>query len=225
MMIIFDKKLSIRLCGGTHVSYTGHIGFFKIVSDSSIASSVRRIEALTAVAAEKYVYDLEGTIREVKTMLNDPKHLPAAIENLKNENRKLEAELELLHQKQSSAVKQELLRNIKNKNGTSVIIQRVNISDSTEIKNIAFQLKNQVENLFMVLGAVLNDKPLITVMISDSLVSRKGMHAGKIVRELAREIKGGGGGQPFFATAGGKDINGLDSALEKAKDYVVNEGS
>ena len=224
-MIIFDKKFSIELCGGTHVSHTGHIGFFKIVSESSIASSVRRIEALTAVAAEKYVYDLEGTIREVKTMLNDPKHLPSAIENLKNENMKLEAELELLHQKQSSAVKQELLRNIKNKNGTSVIIQRVNISDSTEIKNIAFQLKNQVENLFMVLGAVVNDKPLITVMISDSLVSRKGMHAGKIVRELAREIKGGGGGQPFFATAGGKDINGLDSALEKAKDYVVNEGS
>ena len=220
-VIIFDEKFSVELCGGTHVSHTGHIGFFKIVSESSIAAGVRRIEALTAVAAEKYVCNLEGTIKEVKTMLNDPKHIPTAIENLKNVNKRLETDLELLHQKQAGAVKQELLKNIESKNGASVIIQRVDISDSAEIKNIAFQLKNQVENLFMVLGAVVDDKPLITVMISDSLVRSKGMHAGTIVQELAREIKGGGGGQPFFATAGGKDISGLDSALEKAKDYVV----
>ena len=104
--------------------------------------------------------------------------------------------------------------------GTSVIIQKVSINDSTEIKNIAFQLKNQVEDLFMVLGAEVNKKPLITVMISDSLVRDRGLNAGIIVSELAQEIKGGGGGQPFFAMAGGKDIKGLDNALAKARDYI-----
>jgi len=219
-VIIFDKEFSVELCGGTHVPFTGQIGYFRIISEGSIAAGVRRIEAVTAIEAENFVDDQYRVLRDVGMLLNDPKNIQTAIENLKAENKQLHASLDELHREHTDIVKKELLDNMEKTNGTSVIIQKVSINDSTEIKNIAFQLKNQVEDLFMVLGAEVNKKPLITVMISDSLVRDRGLNAGTIVSELAREIKGGGGGQPFFAMAGGKDIKGLDNALAKARDYI-----
>jgi alanyl-tRNA synthetase len=153
-------------------------------------------------------------------MLNDPKDVTSAIQNLQEEKKALEKELQGLINEQAGRVKKELLEQVENYNGAAVIINRVGINNANEIKNLAFQLKNQVDNLFLVLGAVINGKPQLTVMISESLVNEKGLNAGTIIRDLASEINGGGGGQAFYATAGGKDVNGLDKALDKARELI-----
>jgi len=219
-VITFDQEFSVELCGGTHVPFTGKIGYFRIINEGSIAAGVRRIEAVTAVEAENFVDEQYKVLSDVRMLLNDPKNIQTSIENLKAENKRLLTSLDQLQHKQADIVRKELLKNMEKANGTSVIIQKISINDATEIKNIAFQLKNQIDDLFLVIGAEVNEKPLITVMISDSLVKDRGLNAGTIVNELAQEIKGGGGGQPFFATAGGKNIKGLDNALTKARNYI-----
>jgi alanyl-tRNA synthetase len=219
-VITFNPEYSVELCGGTHVPATGNIGFFKIISESSIAAGIRRIEAVTAVEAEGHVFKNELIVKQVNSLLNEPKDVASAICNLQDEKKALEKELQGLINEQAGRVKKELLNEVENNDGISVIISRVGINNANEIKNLAFQLKKQVDDLFLVLGAVINDKPQLTVMISESLVKEKGLNAGTIIRDLASEIKGGGGGQAFYATAGGKDVNGLDKALDKARELI-----
>ncbi len=219
-VITFGPNFSVELCGGTHVDTTGKIGFFKIISESSIAAGVRRIEAITAVEVDKYVHDLNKEIEEVKLLLNSPKDIQSAIKKLISENKSLGNSLESLQHKQAALIKADLLNKQKSIDGTTVIIDQINLENANEVKNLAFQLKNEIDNLFLVLGTVIDEKPQITVAISDRLIKEKKMNAGSIVREIAKEIKGGGGGQPFFATAGGKDVSGLQNALKKARNYV-----
>ena len=217
-IIIFDPSYSIELCGGTHVKATGQIGLFKILSECSVAAGVRRIEAVTAFAAEKYINEQITHLKKVNELLKVPKNLEKTVQNLLNENHKLNKELAILHQIQADQVKKQLISSInKSANDIKVIIQKVDLPNVDAAKNIAFQLKNEVENLFLVLGSTINNKPLLIVMISDKLVSSYNLNASQLVRELAKEIKGGGGGQAFFATAGGKDASGLARALEAAK--------
>jgi alanyl-tRNA synthetase len=221
-VIVFDEEYSVELCGGTHVSATGNIGSFKIISETSIASGVRRIEAITAEAAEAYGREESKTLQTVKTLLKNPKNVEKGIETLLKQNAELSKQVEAMQAQAAQNLKAELLNDLQ-ANGTSelnFLAKKVNLSSAAQLKNICFELKNQVENLFLVLAANINDKPQIAVMISETLVKNKDLNAGKIVRELAKEIKGGGGGQAFFATAGGKDINGLDNAVAKAKELV-----
>jgi len=220
-VITFDEKFSKELCGGTHISATGRIGFFKIVSESAVAAGVRRIEAITGIAAENYINEQSKLVNQLKDLLKNPKDISKSVESLLDENGKLKKEIEKSIIEKSSGLKDELAKKVESVNGINFIAQKVQLPNADAVKNLAYQLKDIVPNLFLVLGVEVDGKPGLTVMIAENLVKEKGMHAGNIVKELAKEIKGGGGGQPFFATAGGSDVSGLKNALTKARDFVA----
>ena len=215
-VITFDDTYSRELCGGTHVKATGQIGLFKIVSEAAVAAGVRRIEAITADAAQNLVDNWQSTIDSLSKTLST-KDIVKSVEQLIEDKADLMKKLEVFENEKTVAIKNELKGKIVTKESSNQLIQLITISNAEQLKNLSFQLKTEVENLFCVLGCVLNDKPMLSVIISDNLVKEKGLHAGNIVKDLAKEIKGGGGGQPFYATAGGNDVNGLQAALEKAK--------
>ncbi|MFC0517512.1 alanine--tRNA ligase [Mucilaginibacter angelicae] len=219
-VITFDDNFSKELCGGTHVKATGQIGFFKIIAESAVAAGVRRIEAITGVAAEKYIVTQNALVNQLKELLKNPKDLSKSIEGLLDENAKLKKEIEKSILEKSSGLKTELAQKAEAIGDINFIAQKVALPNADAVKNLAYQLKDIVSNLFLVLVADFDGKPSITVMIAENLVKEKGLHAGNIVKELAKEVKGGGGGQPFFATAGGSDVSGLDNVLVKAKSFV-----
>jgi alanyl-tRNA synthetase len=219
-VIIFDENFSKELCGGTHVQYTGNIGFSKILSEGAVAAGVRRIEAITGRRAEEIIDRQDELINELKNLLKHPKDLSAAITGLLQENSKLKKEVEKSLVEKAQQLRQVLVEKAIDINGVRFIGEQVELPNADAVKNLAFAIKKAIDNgLFLVLAADFDGKPNLTVVLSDDLVSR-GLDAGKIVRELAKEIKGGGGGQPFYATAGGKDSSGLTVALEKAKSFV-----
>lgn len=211
----------IELCGGTHVKATGQIGFFKILSESAVAAGIRRIEAVTAVKSQEFIQKQEDTIKEINELLKTPKNISTGIQSLIQENSKQKKQLESLSNEKANFVKQQLLKKQENINGLNLIVDKIEIDSASSIKNLAFQLKNEVDNLVLILGAVANNKPNLTIMISENLVKEKNLNANQIIREAAAMIKGGGGGQPFYATAGGKDVTGIEQALSKAKEMVV----
>jgi alanyl-tRNA synthetase len=215
-VITFDKNYSVELCGGTHVPSTGKIGTFKIIAESSSSAGVRRIEAITAEKAEQFYNKQLSVVNEINELLKSPKDLVKAVEGLIEEKNALQKQIEAYQAKEIQVVKNELLRNIQQKDGINFLAQEVSVPNAESLRQISFELKNQVENLFLVLAANIDGKPQISVMIAENLVKDKGLDASKIVRELAKEIQGGGGGQPFFATAGGKDVSGLKRVVEKA---------
>jgi alanyl-tRNA synthetase len=219
-VITFDETFSKELCGGTHVKATGAIGYFKITSESAVAAGVRRIEAITGIGAENFIIEQNKLIGQVKELLKNPKDIVKSIESLLEENALLKKVAFQAILEKSSGLKDELAKTTEFINGVNFIAQKVELPNADAIKNLAYNLKDIVPNLYLVLTAVIDGKPNITVMIDDRLVKEKGLDAGKIIRELAKEIQGGGGGQPFFATAGGKDVNGLDAVLVKAKTFI-----
>ena len=220
-VITFDETFSKELCGGTHVKATGYIGYFKIIAESAVAAGVRRIEAITGIMAERFINEQSRLVNQLKDLLKNPKDISKSVEGLLEENAKLKKEIEKSILEKSSGLKNELAAKAESINGINFIAQKVELPNADAIKNLAYQLKDIVSDLFLVLAADIDGKPNLTVMLSENLVKDKGLNAGNIVRELAKEIQGGGGGQPFFATAGGKDLGGLDKALEKAKSFIV----
>lgn len=216
-VITFDKNFSVELCGGTHVSATGNIGLFKIVSEGSISAGVRRIEAITAKVAEDYIQSNLDLVKEIQEMLKSPKDLKKALEALLLERNELKKEIEALHLKQAGALKTELIQKLQVVNGINLIIEQVQLPSSDALKKLCFEIKNEVNNVLAIIAAEIEGKPQIAVTIHEELVNSKGLNASILVRELAKEIQGGGGGQPFFATAGGKNLDGLTLVIEKAK--------
>jgi alanyl-tRNA synthetase len=219
-VITFDEKFSKELCGGTHVKATGQIGFFKIVAESAVAAGVRRIEAITGIAAEIYIGEQSKLVQQLRELLKNPKDISKSVEGLLDENAKLKKEIEKSILEKSSGLKNDLAQKAETINGISFIAQRVQLPNADAIKSLAYQLKDIVPDLFAVLAADIDGKPFLTVMIAENVVKEKNLNAGAIIRDLAKEIKGGGGGQPFFATAGGSDVSGLDKALERAKALI-----
>jgi alanyl-tRNA synthetase len=211
---------SIELCGGTHVKATGEIGIFKIVSESATAAGIRRIEAITADKAEEFIDNELTTLREIKQILKNPQNVVQSVNDLLTKQSALEKEIQQLKREAAKNIKTELLQQITEINGIQVIAKKVAIDDNAIIKDLVFQLKNEAQNRAIILGAVINDKPVLTIGLSDDLVKEKGLNAGNIVRDAAKEIQGGGGGQPFFATAGGKNSNGVDLAIQKAVELL-----
>ncbi len=207
---------SIELCGGIHVGATGEIGLFKITHEGAVAAGIRRIEALTGATARKYVNEHIGTLNTIKQELKNVKDPIAGINSLKDENSKLKKQIEELIREKAKGEKDVWVNNAVQKDGYTLIIQKTAL-DGGAVKDLLFQIKNENENIAAVIGVDMGDKAQIAVAFSDELAKEKGWHAGNMVKELAREINGGGGGQPFFATAGGKDPAGIDKALEKAK--------
>lgn len=219
-VITFDDKFSKELCGGTHVKNTAEIGFFKITGESAVAAGVRRIEAITSYNSLNYIQEEGRLVKNLKELLRNPADLSKSVENLIEDNNRMKKELEKAVLLKASGLKDDLAKTAEVINGINFIAQKVELPNADAIKNLAYNLKDIVPNLFLVLAANINGKPSITVMIDEALVKEKGLHAGNIVKELAKEVKGGGGGQPFFATAGGSDVSGIDNALAKAKSFL-----
>lgn len=216
-VVTIDKKYSVELCGGTHVPSTGQIGYFKLTSEGAVAAGIRRIEAITSLKAEEFFDNQTKLIEEVKTLLKNPRDIAKGVAGIIEENSSLQKQLQSLYKEKAAGLKKEMIAKIEKKGEINFIAHLIQFDSAEEIKNLLFELKNEVPNLVCVLAAEVNGKPSISVIINDTLVKEKNLNAGNIVRELAKEINGGGGGQPFYAQAGGSKLEGLQSALEKAK--------
>jgi alanyl-tRNA synthetase len=212
---------SVELCGGTHVKATGEIGFFKLISESSTAAGIRRIEGITAFEAEKFINSKLHTLDSVTELMKSNKDIFDDIKKLIDEKAELSKQLEKFEKETQKILKQSLIESVREINGVNVIIQKVSLGNASALKDIAFQLKGEIDNLFLALGAEVGGKANVVVMISDSLVKEQGLHAGNIIREISKEIQGAGGGQPFFATAGGKKPDGIQNALDKAREFIL----
>ena len=206
---------SIELCGGTHISSTGRIGLFRIVSEGAIAAGVRRIEAITGKACDEYIYKKEDMLVHIRELLNNTPDIEGALQRLIAENEEMKKAIYEFELEKAKSLKQSLISSKEMKDGVNVFSAVFTDVSPDIVKNIAFQLKGEFnDNLFFVVGTVIDNKPNLTVMIGEELV-KKGLHAGNIIRQAAKQIQGGGGGQPHFATAGGKNADGLKLAVEE----------
>ncbi|TAE01044.1 MAG: alanine--tRNA ligase, partial [Bacteroidetes bacterium] len=218
--IVFDPTYSVELCGGTHVKATGEIGLFKIVSESSVAAGVRRIEAITAKSAEQYINEQLTVLDSLRESLKNPKDLLKAVSDLQTEKSNLEKELERLQNKELQSLKNELISKIESINDIKLLAQKVEVPKAESLKTLAFQFRQQYEDLFLLLCAEIDGKAHLAVMVSDKLIESKGLDATKIIKDLAKHIEGGGGGQKFFATAAGKNVGGLQVVLSEGKNLI-----
>ncbi len=221
-VVQFDD--SVELCGGTHVTYTGSIGLFKIVSESSIAAGIRRIEAVTGEKAEALYRERDNKLKTIELLLNSPQDAVKAVTNLIEEKSAQQKQIEKFSREAARLFKESLLNSVSKSNGITVIsaVAEEPANDPAIIKDIAFQLKGEVDDLYLVVGSIIDGKPYLAVAIADKLIREKKLHAGEIVKMAAREFGGGGGGQPFFANAGGKMPENLSKAMEKAVELGTN---
>jgi alanyl-tRNA synthetase len=178
------------------------------------------VEAYTADTAEQFINDKMHLLEEVQEVLKNPKDVLKAVQTLLDEKSKMQKQIEQFQLQQVQMTKNSILQERKEVNGINVIVAKASFPSADSLKKLSFEMKNEVEKLFMVLAADIEGKPQISVVIDDQLVKEKDLHAGNLVKDLAKNIQGGGGGQPFFATAGGKDINGLQAVVEAANDIV-----
>lgn len=219
-VITFGKDFSVELCGGTHVTATGSIGLLKIVTESSVAAGVRRIEALTGVAARQYLLQEMDLLEEVRVLLKNPKDVIKSVSSLIEERGQLQKSIEEINLQKAKSIKQDLKAASMELNGVNVILQKIEIPNGDALKQLSFELKQEIDNLALILAADVDQKPLLSVMFADAILSQHDLNASEMVRLMAKEIQGGGGGQPFYATAGGKNLAGLDKSLEIAKQYL-----
>ncbi len=210
---------SIELCGGTHVRNTADIWHFKIRSEGAVAAGIRRIEAITLDAVKDFYHQNNRSLFEIKDLLNNAQDPVKAIEALQAENARLKKEVEVLLKDKAKNLKGELLGQMEEINGVAFLAKKLDL-DAAGIKDLCFEMGNDKDNLFLLFGTEQNGKALLSCYISKELVAKKNLNAGAIVRELGKFIQGGGGGQPFFATAGGKNPEGIAKALEQAKGYL-----
>lgn len=215
-MISFDKNYSVELCGGCHVPSTGHIGYFKITGESGIAAGVRRIVALTGPAAEEDVNGKIAELEKARERLKNPQDILSAIDNLIAENKELKRQNEALAGKQIRNMQKDLAKSAVKKNGFYYLNSIVQVPDGNALKKLASELLQDLDPAVVALGAEVEGKPQLVLSISRTLCSSNNWHAGQIVKNMARHIKGGGGGQPFLATAGGTDAAGIQAALAEA---------
>src|SRR5690606_19886496 len=210
---------SMELCGGTHVENTTDIWHFIILSEGAVASGIRRIEAITGEAAKNYFIERAQAFSEIQRTLNQTKNPVKTVEDLQEENKNLQRQISLLLKDKAGHIKSDLKQKIQKIGQVNFLAEKIDL-DAAGMKDLAFELGGEVENLFLILGAENEGKALLTLYISKDLAAEKNWNAGNMVRELGKSIQGGGGGQAFFATAGGKNPAGIHEALEKAKSYL-----
>ena len=210
---------SMELCGGIHVKNTGEIWYFKIVSEGAVAAGIRRIEAITGDAVKVFFASQENALNEIKLALKNPQDVIKAVVSVQEENAKLKKQVEQLIRDKAKGLKTELAQQIQEINGVQFLAVQVDLNPEGA-KDLAYDLGNLGTNMFLVLATAEEGKPMLSCYISKELVADKSLNAGQVVRELGKYIQGGGGGQPFFATAGGKNVDGIAEALNKAVDFV-----
>jgi len=212
-VVIADENYSKEFCGGTHVGATGEIGYCRLVNESAVAAGIRRIEAITGSAIEKYMDEQHELLKKIQdiTKVSD---VVKSVQSLADENAALKKEVEQFQLLQVQQVKAFLLNAIETTGGMNIIRAQVDLGNADLIKKLAYELRNEVSDLVCLLAADIQGKASLTLMISDNLVESKGYDAAKLIRELGKQIEGGGGGQKFFATAGGKNTGGLRKALD-----------
>src|SRR5690606_2844147 len=210
---------SIELCGGTHVANTADIWHFKIVSEGAVAAGIRRIEAITSDAVKDFYFTNNRLLFEIKDLLGNAQDPVKAVAGLQEENTALRKQLELLQKERAKGLKEELIGELEQVNGIQFLAKKIDL-DAAGIKDLSFAMGAQADRLFLLLATEDQGKALLSGYISKELVGEKQLHAGSIVRELGKDIQGGGGGQPFFATAGGKEPGGIPQALEKARAFI-----
>jgi len=215
----FGADFSTELCGGTHVGQTGQIGLFRIISEGAVAAGIRRVEAVTGSHAESFMYQKEELLDQISERLKKPKDLLHGIDHLLEENMAMKKSTAEFEKQKQADQKQVLKQQIELVNGISFIASRVDL-DADVLKNLAFELRNEIPDLFLVLATGQEGKVSVLVALSDSLVQTRNLHAGNIIRELAKTIQGGGGGQPHIATAGGKNPAGIPELLIKARALI-----
>ena len=216
-MIEFGE--SKELCGGIHVKNTADIWHFKIISEGAVAAGIRRIEAITGDAVKDFYNNQENTLADLKETLKNPQDILKSVVSLQDDNAKLKKQIEQLLREKAKNLKSELALELQEVNGIKFLAKQVDLNPEGA-KDLAYELGNLGDNLFLVLATADENKPMLTCYISKELVASKNLNAGQVVRELGKYIQGGGGGQPFFATAGGKNVEGIKEALEKAVDFV-----
>lgn len=220
-MITFDKSYSRELCGGCHVSRTGDIGLFKITTETSVAAGVRRIEAVTAIAAEEYVLEEENTLTNLKSLFKSGGDIVAQVKDIIEENKSLQDKIQSLQSEKSKGLKQDLLKGFESINGVDVLVTHVPLADSKVAKDLIYQMEKEKEKAVILFGFIANEKPQLMLRISENIANKESLNAGSIIRNAAKAIRGGGGGQPFFATAGGSDSHGMQEALALGQEAIV----
>jgi alanyl-tRNA synthetase len=215
-VITFDKDFSRELCGGTHVPSTGEIGLFKIVAEGAVAAGVRRIEAVTGAEADAFMRNEMEELEEVRALFPNPKNLAKQVADLQEENKALKKQIEKFVAEQASGLQKDLQSKFVDRDSYKLLTSVVNLDDAGAIKTLAYNLEKDAGDCVIVFGAEIGGKPRLFVLVSKSLIDAKGYNAGNTVRELAKNIKGGGGGQPFYAEAGGADASGLENAMKQA---------
>ena len=216
-VITYDKNFSIELCGGTHVAATGEIGLCKIVSEGSVTAGVRRVEVLTDAVAENYLNEKVVLLQKAMEAFKNPKDLLKAITDLQDSNKELLKREEQSLLKEASMLQKTLKTEFEQHNGFNLLVKRIDLNDGKAIKTLVTNLEKEIGNAVICLGSLSNEKGQITIQISDNLVKEKGFHAGNIVKQLN---DGKGGGQPFFAAAGGIEVGVLDDTLEKFRQIL-----
>lgn len=217
-VIRFGEDFSTELCGGTHVAATGNIGLFKIVSESAIAAGIRRIEAVTADQAESFYQTKLDLINQISSILKDPKDLFKSVQNLVEQNNLLGKQIDQFNKEKVIQLKSQLINEAEQIGDLNFIAAKVDL-DMASIKDLAFSIIKASSNTVLVLGSENGGKANLSLIISDELVKSKGLNAGNLIREIAKEIRGGGGGQPHFATAGGSNVQGLEAAFSALKNH------
>jgi alanyl-tRNA synthetase len=210
---------SMELCGGTHVKNTADIWYFKIISEGAVAAGIRRIEAITNQAVKEFFASQEAALASIKETLKNPQDVIKSVVSLQDENSKLKKQIEQLLKEKAKNLKGELANQLQKVNGVDFLATQVDL-DANGAKDLAYELGATSNQLFLVLATITEDKPMLTCYISKELVEGKGWNAGQVVRELGKYIQGGGGGQAFFATAGGKNPDGVNEALGKAITFI-----
>ncbi|MFQ3174761.1 MAG: alanyl-tRNA synthetase, partial [Flavobacterium sp.] len=210
---------SMELCGGIHVKNTADIWYFKIVSEGAVAAGIRRIEAISGDAVKGFFASHEELLNEIKSVLKNPQDSLKAVLSLQEDNAKLKKQLETLLRDKAKNMKGELAKELQEINGIQFLAKQVDLNPEGA-KDLAYELGNLGNNLFLVLATAEEGKPMLSCYISKELVADRKLNAGQVVRELGKFIQGGGGGQPFFATAGGKNAAGIQQALEKAIEFI-----
>ncbi|MFT6797083.1 MAG: alanyl-tRNA synthetase, partial [Maribacter sp.] len=210
---------SVELCGGTHVKNTGDIWHFKLKSEGAVAAGIRRIEAITSDAVKEYFFDNNQSLEDIKEVLGNAQDPIKAVSSLQQENAELKKQVAQLLKEKAKNLKGDLAQELQEVNGIQFLAKKIDL-DAAGIKDLSFEMGQNQNNLFLLFGTEQNGKALLSCYISKELVASKNLNAGTIVRELGKHIQGGGGGQPFFATAGGKNPAGIGEALEQAKGYL-----